>query len=281
MPTKSNSVGRLLFHAGALGAAGLFAVPLLWVLAFSLRQPGMPPPTRIEWLPNPVVWANYVRIFQIVPLGLYTINSLTVTAVAVPLTLVAASWAGFAMAQFPPNLRKRLVLLAVLLLMVPASALWLPRFIIFRTLWLVDTYWALIAPALMGSSPFFVLLFYWTFRRVPIELFESAQLDGASALRVWWSIALPLARPTIIAVTVLAFSLYWSDFVSPLLYLKTEAYYTLPVGLQLLQQMDRTNWPFLMAGAVLITAPVLLLFTLIQHYLWPEERRERVTNPGQ
>ena len=75
------------------------------------------------------------------------------------------------------------------------------------------------------------------------------------------------------AVVVLSFALYWSDFISPLLYLKSEKLYTLPVGLQMLQQMDATNWPLLMAGAVIMTLPVLLLFFLIQRYFWPEYHR--------
>ena len=84
---------------------------------------------------------------------------------------------------------------------------------------------------------------------------------------------MPLAWAATVAVTVLSFILYWSDFFSPLLYLKSEARYTLPVGLQILQQMDKTNWPLLMAGVVVMTAPTIILFLLIQRYFWPEGHR--------
>lgn len=268
----ARSLARLLHQLASIAVALIFFVPLLWVAGFSLRQTGLPPPTTIEWLPRPLVWSNYARLFQIVPLGWYILNSLLVVALAVPTTLVVASWAGFAMAQLPERARRRLTALAVLLLMVPMASLWLTRYVLFTYLGLIDTIWPLVAPALMGSSPFFVLLFYWTFRRIPSELFESARLDGAGALTIWAKIAMPLARPTIVVVTVLAFSLYWSDYVSPLLYLKSESRYTLPVGLGLLQQMDRTSWPLLMAGAVVITTPVVLLFLLVQRYFWPEGR---------
>jgi multiple sugar transport system permease protein len=191
-------------------------------------------------------------------------------ALAIPLTLVTASWAGFAAALLPPRWRHPLVMSAVLLMMVPVTALWLTRFLVFTQLMWIDTLWALVAPALLGSSPFFVLLFYWTFRRIPAELFESARADGAGALLVWARIAMPLARPTIAAVSVLTFSLYWSDFINPLLYLKSESRYTLAVGLQVLQQMDRTNWPLLMAAATVMTMPVMVLFLSVQRLIWPQ-----------
>jgi multiple sugar transport system permease protein len=261
-----------LYHAVALAIAAIFVIPLLWVVAFSLRQTTLPPPVRIEWLPSPLMWGNYAQIFQLIPLGLYIRNSLIVVALALPITLVIASWAGFAMAQLGEHTRRHLMLLAIILLMVPVTSLWVTRYILFTRLGLIDSIWALIAPAFMGSTPFFVLLFYWTFRRIPLELFESARLDGAGVLDVWASIAMPLARPTIVAVGVLAFSLYWSDFLNPLLFLKSDARYTLPVGLSLLKEMDETNWPLLMAGAVIMTAPMILLFLLVQRYFWPEGR---------
>lgn len=257
-------------HLAALLLALVFLLPLLWVVSASLRQPGLPPPRTVEWLPQPLAWGNYPRIFGLVPLGRYLVNSLLVVALAVPLTLVSASWAGLAMAQLHARLQRWLVLLAIALLLVPATALWLTRYVLFARLGLTDTFWPLIAPALMGTSPLFVLLFYWTFRRVPYELWDSAQIDGAGTLRTWAAIALPLARPTVIVVGVLSFVQYWSDYVSPLLYLKAERRYTLPVGLQLLQQMDRTNWPLLMAGSVCLLLPVVLLFVLTQRYFWPE-----------
>lgn len=263
---------RLAFHLLAGVIAALGALPLLWALAFSLRLPGLPPPVGVEWLPWPLAWGNYATIFQLVPLRTYIVNSLAVVALAVPLTIATAGLAGFGMAQLPERVRQRLLVLAVLLLMVPVTSLWVTRYLIFSALGLLDTIWALVATAFMGSTPFYVLLFYWTFRRIPSELFEAARIDGAGAFRCWAAVAMPLARPTIVAVAVLTFSLYWGDFLSPLIYLKSDSRYTLPVGLSLLKQLDATNLPLLLAGAVVMTAPVLGLFLLVQRYFWPEGR---------
>ena len=253
-------------HALSIMLVIVFILPLIWMITASLRQPGLPPPRSIEWLPDPIVPGNYARIFEMLPLGRYTLNSLIVVALAVPITLVTASWAAFAIAQLNDRTRRRLVIASIGLLMIPFSALWLTRYLLFSWLGWINSYTALIAPAVMGTSPVFVLLFYWAFRRLPRELFESARLDGASAFGVWWRVALPLVVPTLAVVSVLAFLVYWSDFISPLLYLKSQSLYTLPVGLRQLQQLDRSNWPLLMAGAVVITAPAAIAFLIAQRY---------------
>jgi multiple sugar transport system permease protein len=267
-----SSVRLAVRHLLPLVAALVFLLPLYWMFAGSLRQPALPPPRGIEWVPNPVSPENYARIFELIPLARYALNSLIVALIAVPITLVVASWAGFAMTQLSIVDRRRMVLLSIGLLLVPITSLWLTRYVLFTWVGIVDSYLALIAPALMGSSPLFVLLFYWTFRRTTVDIFDQARLDGAGSLRIWWSIAMPLAGPTIVAVSVLAFLAYWSDFISPLLYLKSEDLYTLPVGLRLLQQLDRTNWPLLMAGCVLMTVPTILMFAAVQRYFLRDGR---------
>lgn len=261
------ALARALHYLLSLAVAGLFLLPLWWVLVASLRPPGLPPSVTLEWLPNPQGWSNYLRLFELIPLTTQLRNSLFVELFAVPLTVLTASWAGFAMALSRPPFQRGLVILALLLMMVPSTALWLTRFLLLKNLGLIDTPWALIAPTIAGTSSFYVLLFFWTFRRIPRETLEAARLDGAGVFTLWSRIAMPLARPTGITVAILAFSYYWSDLTSPLLYLRSEEKYTLPVGLQVLQQMDSTSSSLLMAAAVIMLLPVLLLFLILQHSL--------------
>lgn len=262
---RAGGGGVLTDHLVPLLVAVLFLLPLVWMLTASLRDPTLPPPRTIEWLPDPITPGNYGAVFELLPFGRYLLNSFIVVAVAVPLTLVTSSMAGFAMALLERRSRVQLVVLSVALLMVPVTALWLTRFLLFRWAGLTDSLVALIVPALAGSSPLFVLLYYWTFRRVPSEVFEMARLDGAGVLATWRRIALPQAIPTSIAVAVLTFILYWSDFVSPLLYLRSQDLYTLPMGLRQLQQLDPSDWPLLMAGAVLLAVPAIGFFLIVQH----------------
>ncbi len=242
----------------------LFVLPLWWMIVASLRPVGLPPPRTIEWWPANPQWSNYAEIFRQVPMGRYAINSVLVVAVAVPLTLLTASLAGFGLSQLHDPWRRWLLIAAIALLMVPAPAVWLFRYQLLRWLGMLTSLWALVLPAFAAGSPLLVLLFYWTFRRNPVELYEAARVEGADAWTAWRKIAMPMARPTVAAVTVLAFALYWNDFTNPVLYLYRPSTYTLPVGLQILKQMDATNWSLLMAGAVVVTLPIVILFLALQ-----------------
>ncbi|HEX8231716.1 MAG TPA: carbohydrate ABC transporter permease [Chloroflexia bacterium] len=275
----SEGLNRLERDAGRMGhvvfsmlVAVLFLLPLIWMLGASVRKVGLPPPNQLEWIPNPIELSNYLRIFELLPLGSYTLNSLKVVLVAVPLTIITASWAGFAMSQVAPRPRTWLIVASLVALMVPVTALWLTRFLIYKWIGVLDSLWALILPSFMGTSPLFVLLFYWTFSRIPGELYESARLDGAGALRIWGRIAMPLSRASIVAVGVLAFVFFWSNFIDPVLYLNQQQNYTLPMGLQSLQQMQPTNFPLLIAGAVVITVPVIVMFMFAQRFFLQETR---------
>lgn len=242
----------------------LFVLPLWWMIVASLRPIGLPPPTTIEWWPADPQWSNYAEIFRQVPMGRYALNSLLVVLVAVPMTLLTASLAGFGLSQLRGPWRNRLLIAAIALLMVPAPAVWLFRYQLLSWLGLLTSLWALVLPAMAAGSPLLVLLFYWTFRRNPLELYEAARVEGADAWTAWRKIAMPMARPTVAAVLVLAFALYWNDFTNPVLYLYRPSTYTLPVGLQILKQLDATNWSLLMAGAVVVTLPIVLLFLVLQ-----------------
>ncbi|MBK9602326.1 MAG: carbohydrate ABC transporter permease [Anaerolineales bacterium] len=270
--SKRRIFHAIAFHAVSILISALFILPLVWMASASLRQPGLPPPRTMEWWPEPLAWSNYNRIFEMLPLGRYIFNSLLVAGIAVPITLVTASLAGFAMTQLNRRGRESLLGLSVVLLVVPTVAVWVARFILFRTLGLFNSYAALLAPALMGSSPLFVLLFFWSFRRIPRELYDAARMDGAGPLEIWWRVALPLSGATVIVVGILTFLLYWGDFTTPLFYLKSQTLYTLPVGLRQLQELDRTNWPLLLAGAMVMTLPSVLLFGIVQRFFLPENR---------
>ncbi|HUM27616.1 MAG TPA: ABC transporter permease subunit, partial [Anaerolineales bacterium] len=106
----------------------------------------------------------------------------------------------------------------------------------------------------------------------PRELFDAARMDGAGPLEIWWRVAFPLSNATMIVVGILTFLLYWGDFTTPLFYLKSQTLYTLPVGLRQLQELDRTNWPLLLAGSMVMTLPSVLLFGIVQRFFLPENR---------
>jgi multiple sugar transport system permease protein len=263
-------------HVPAILIAVVFLLPLYFMLSGSLRQAGLPPPRVPELLPSPLAWGNYERAFELVDIPRYTVNSLIVVAFAVPLTVLTASWAAFAMFRLPRRWAGALIVVSLVALMVPLTALLVPRFVMFRHLQLIDNpvfpYIPLIAPAIMGTSPFYVLLYYWSFKRLPPELFEAARLEGLGPLATWRRVAMPLVRPVTVAVAVLAFVFTWSNFLDPLIFLFDQEEFTVPLGLRALSTLDRTNFPLLLAGSVAATLPVVLSFLYVQRYFLQEFR---------
>jgi multiple sugar transport system permease protein len=243
-------------------AAGLFfCLPLVWIGAASLHPPGVPLPARLGALPALPSLENYSRLWEIFPLGRYAFNSLWISLLGTGLTLISASGVAFAVSQQPQKVQRAWVIGLLLLLLLPEFALAPARFLIYRGLGWLDTPLALVAPALIGTSPFFILIYYRAFRRIPAEIFDSARLDGAGPGQSWARVALPAAFPSSVGVGLLCFVLYWGDTTSPLLYLSSPRYMTLAVGLQSLQVLARSDWGLLMAGvmaALLLPAGLLL-----------------------
>lgn len=246
---------RLLLVAAA-------AVPVALVVAGSLRPPGALL-GGVELLPRQVSGASYERLDDVLPLGRLLRNSLVVVAVAVPVTVLVASWAGFALVQLPPRRRRWLVGLTTALLLVPLPLLWVPRFALYLRLGVLDTLVPLVAPALAATTPFTVLLAYRAFSRLPPSLWEVARLEGASPLTTWWRVGLPLVRPTTTAVAVLAFVLHWGSYLDALLYARSDRSRTLPLGVGELATVDRVDQGVLLAASVVLVVPALLALVVV------------------
>jgi multiple sugar transport system permease protein len=250
--------------AGAGFLSALLAVPLAIMALGSLHAPGGAPPVGVELLPGDPTLAAFERAFDLVPLGRQLLNSLTVFAVAVPLTVLCASLTGFAITRLRGAWHGVALGFTLVCLTIPAAALWVPRFAIYRSLGVLDTYVPLIAPALVGTSPLLVLLCYWSARGIPRDLIDAARLAGMGPVRVWWNVVLPLTRATLLAVGALAFVAHWSNFIEPLLYLFDQAKATLPIGMSSLRQLGPTDVPVLLAGALIAAVPPVLAFALAQ-----------------
>lgn len=264
---------RWAWAAAALAASTVFLLPLVFLVSGSLRLPGLPPPRAPQIVPETFAWSNYERAADLVGLGGAALNSLIVAALFVPLSVLVASWAGLALVFVGARARTVVLALSVAALMVPLTALLVPRFAVFQWLGLVDSFAPLLAPALLGASPFYVLIYYAAFRRLPAELYDACRLEGMTPLTIWRRIAMPLVRPVTVAVGVLAFVFSWGNFLDPLVYLYDRDLFTLPLALKSLAQLDPTNYPLLLAGAVMATAPVVAGFLLAQRYLFDPHRR--------
>jgi multiple sugar transport system permease protein len=257
--------------AAALVAA-VFVLPLAFLVSGSLREQDAPPPRVPELVPSPLESGNYAAAFDEVALARHTLNSLLVAALVVPLSVLVAAWAGFALARLPGRASAALVAVSFLALMVPLTVLVVPRFLLYRELGVIDTYVPLVVPALIATSPLYVLVYWWAFKRIPRELYDVCALERVSPFTTWRRVAMPIVRPFTAAVAALVFAVSWSSVLEPLVYLHSADLYTVPLGLASLAQIDRTDYPVYLAGAVVATLPVVVAFLVAQHVVLKERR---------
>ncbi len=251
----------------ALGAAFVlvaFVPPLLLLVSGSLHQPGRPPPPTPDLVPDPTSLDGYRNAIEIGGLIRATANSLVVAAVAVPASVIVASLAGFALVHLTRRATGLVVGATLLALMVPATVLLVPRFALFRWLGLTNALVPLMAPALLATSPLYVLVYYLAFRALPRDLYDACRVEDLTLVQTWWRVGMPLVRPITAAVAVLAFVLTWSNFLDPLVYLYDRDRFTAPLALRSLATLDPTDFPIFLAGAVLATIPALVVFGLAQ-----------------
>ncbi|MEH0975151.1 carbohydrate ABC transporter permease [Micromonospora sp. CPCC 205546] len=258
------AAGRAWRTLGAAFVLLVFVPPLLLLVSGSLTEPGLPPPPTPQLVPEPVSTTGYRQAVELGGLLRASLNSVLVAVVAVPLSVLVASLAGFALTRIAPRATAVVVAASLVALMVPATALLVPRFAVFRALGLTDTLVPLVAPALLGTSPLYVLVYHLAFRALPADLYDACLVADLSPLRTWWRVALPLVRPVTAGLTALTFVLTWSNFLDPLVYVYDRDLFTLPLALRSLSVLDPTNFPVFLAGAVLATAPALAVFVLAQ-----------------
>lgn len=263
-------------HVVPAVAGLLFLSPLLFMVLGSLRPAGEPPPTGVDLVPADPTLDSYRRLPALLPLLAYLANSAAVVAVAVPLTVLVAAWAGFGIRLLPGRRRTAAVAATLALLLVPVTAVWATRFEVFGFLGVTDTYLPLVAPALAATTPFYVLIYAWSFGRVRDSQLEAARLEGASSWRIWARVAMPQARPASLAVTVLAFTWHWGNLIDPVLYVDDPGRYTAPLGLAFLRVLGPTDWPLLMAGAVVLTLPAVAVLLLAQRVLLSDDPLARL-----
>ncbi|MEZ4862105.1 MAG: carbohydrate ABC transporter permease [Caldilineaceae bacterium] len=256
---------HILLLAGSL----MMLTPLAWTVSTSLKtmqQIGVWPP---EWIPNPVMWQNYLAVFSAAPVGLWLRNSMVIVTANVLGSVVTCSFVayGFARTDFPG--RNALFILLLSTLMVPYVVRLIPLYMIYGQLGWLNTFLPVTVPNLLGRNPFFIFLLRQFFMGIPNELSDAARIDGCSDFGIWWRIVMPLSKPALAAITIFAFRDAWDNFLAPLVYLAGRPdLRPLAVGLYTLRggagQLPDTH--YMMALSTLMIIPMLLLFAGGQRY---------------
>jgi multiple sugar transport system permease protein len=249
-----------------LGGTIITIMPFLWMALTSLktkRQIFTYPP---EWIPDPVMWGNYRSALEAFPFDLYVRNTLIITGLNVIGTLLTASLAAYAFARLRFPGRDAIFMVLLSTLMLPYAVIMIPRYVEFRYLGWIDSWLPLIVPTWFGGSAFFIFLLRQFFRTIPRELSDSARVDGASEVRIYWQIVMPLARPALAVVAIFTFLDNWNDFLGPLIYLSSPDKFTVALGLASFKGLYSTQWEYLMAASTVMTIPTVVLFFAAQRY---------------
>jgi sn-glycerol 3-phosphate transport system permease protein len=261
--------GWLATTAGYLGLALcllLIGLPVYWMIIGAFKPTEeiyRIPPT---WLPEAPTVANFTRAWNSAPFGRYYLNTIitTVFGSSFEILFAVTSAYAFTFLRFPKKEWLFLFLLAAL--MVPGQVTILPNYLTVAWLKWINTYQGIIVPGASVAYGTFLLRQYY--RTLPIDILDAAKVDGASHLRMLWSIVIPLAMPAIISFGLLSVVAKWNDFLWPLIVTNTKEMRVLPIGIRgLLLEEGSIDWGVVMAGTLFVVLPVLIVFLYAQRYI--------------
>jgi multiple sugar transport system permease protein len=261
--------GGKVFNRLAATCVTLFAliwiIPFAWAFITSLRANDAIAADPVGIFSGSFSLDAYKTAWNSSPLGYWYVNSFIISTLAVVFTVLVCSMVAFALANL--GFKGKAAIYGIILagLMLPTEALVLPQFMEFRALGLLGTYWAIVLPGI--ALPVAVFVFHSFIKAIPVALIEAARVDGASWLRIYWQIVMPLSRPAISAVAILTFITSWNAFLWPLLVLTQTKSQTIPVGLSSLIGGAAIQYAETMASAVLGILPLLAVFLLLQRQI--------------
>jgi len=261
---RSRVVGKTILYLTLFLGAVLALAPILWMISASLMPTGEASTYPPRVLPSRVTFEHYEALFTRLNLGRYLFNSALVASVVTLFSLAINSMAGYAFAKLRFRGRDRLFQLLSAGLVLPVQVAMLPLFLLMKQLGLINSYWGIIIPGL--ASIFGIFLIRQYAQSIPDDMLDAARIDGASELRIYRSVVLPGIVPILATLAIWTFLATWNDFMWPLIVLSDESHYTLPVALANLVGEHVQDTELMMAGSVLTTLPVLLVFLFLQRY---------------
>ncbi len=257
-----STIGRALFYLAISLGALVMILPLIWMITTSVKDEQAVFSFPIQWIPTPLHPDNYARAYNFVPWAQYYLNSIFVALSHVVLALTFCSLAGFGFAKYRFPGRTVCFVVVLSTLMIPFQVIIVPLFIVTKQLGWLNTYAGLIIPGAVGAFGIFLMRQFLT--TLPDELFAAARIDGASELRLFWGIAMPLSRPALAALAIFTFTGSWDSLLWPLIVTTKVSLRTLPLGLALFNSEYGNDYTGLMAATTAATVPVVLLFALLQ-----------------
>ena len=260
-PLALRLINLVLLLAGSL----MLLSPLWWMISTSLKSMVEIMAGEPSFFPKEWHLENYINTWNAAPFDRYTANTLLLTVLSVIGNVLVNSFVAYGFARIRFRGKGFLFGLVLSTMMIPGFVTLIPQYILFARIGWVNTYLPLVVPQFFGNA-FNIFLLRQFYRGIPEELLEAAKMEGASHFYIWRKIGIPMVRPALATVAIGAFNGAWNDFLGPLLYVNSEEFYTIQIGLQSFKEQSSSQWNYLMAGSLLSMLPVLLLFFFFQKY---------------
>ncbi len=257
---------KILIHIFLIITALITVAPLIWMLAASFMTNGEADVFPPKFIPDEFVLTQYKNLFSRLNSARNLFNSIFVSLVITTVSLLFNSMAGYAFAKYRFRGKNKLFNVLLSSMIIPSQVTMLPLFLMLKSMGFINTYFALIIPGMANIFGIFLIRQYAL--SIPDSLIEAAKIDGASELKIYTSIILPLCKPILITLGLFTFLGTWNDFLWPLIAMTDNSMYTLPVALANLMGEHSKDPELMMAGAVITVLPVLIIFLVLQkHYI--------------
>lgn len=263
---KINIFNIPIFLFLSLGAFTMI-FPFLWMISTSLKDTKMVYHFPPQWIPNPVNWHSYIKVWSIIPLANSIKNSLIVVIIVIVLGTFTSSLAAFSFSKMEFPHKNIYFILILSTMMVPFIVLMIPEFIIYSKIKWIDTLFPLIVPGTLGNvSMIFFLRQYMM--GLPNDILDAGKIDGCSFFGIYGKVFLPLCKPAIAANVILMFMSIWNDYLTPLVFINSPEKMTVQVMIAMLNSYyaEQTDFPVIMAASVISVMPILIVFITCQKH---------------
>lgn len=272
--SKRKLIGRIVLTVVMAFLGIVMISPILWMISTSFKMPLDIFTFPVEWIPKNITFANYEKVWGgSYEFWRYYLNSLWVTVLTITGAVFVNTLAGYAFARL--NFKGRDVIFLVYLsaLMIPNQVTLIPKYFLFHLTGLLNTHTALILPGIFQVLCVFLMRQF--FMQVPFDYTEAARIDGAGEFMIFSKVIMPLAKPALVTTIIMVFTWTWNDYENPLIFLTSEKYYTLPLGLNHFVEEMGTQYGPLMAASMSSILLILVVFLIGQRWFI-----EGLTNGG-
>ncbi len=269
MRTISPVVARTALYVFLISATILMSFPLFWMISSSLKTLEEANSPGIVWVSEHPTSAAYTDILQNGNFLRTYFNTIFYTVLALAGTLLSVAAVAYAFSRVEWPGRNLVFFLMLSTMLIPAQALIVPQYIFFHKLGWIGTFNPIIIPGYFAGGAAMIFLLRQAMAQIPKELDESALMDGASHIQIWWNIILPLCKAPLATVATFLFVATWNNLLGPIIYLQTVDLYTLPVFVANLYNINSAvqPWPTIMTAAVLTTVPLMVVFFFAQRFI--------------